>query len=496
MRASGILMPVTSLPSAYGIGCFSDEAYAFADRLKAAGQTYWQILPVGPTGYGDSPYQPFSAFAGNPYLIDLMTLVRQGLLKKEELDRTDFGDDPKSVDYGRLYENRLKILRLAWERAKPEEDPAYRQFCEAQKDWLDDYCLFRAIKTSFGESSWDRWPDDIRLREETAVAAYKEQCRDEIRFRKYLQYLFMQQWSALRAYANAQGIRIIGDIPIYVAFDGADAWAAPEMFQFDERRYPTAVAGCPPDAFAADGQLWGNPLYRWEYHKQTGYAWWIRRLQRCLELYDVIRVDHFRGFDEYYAIPYGSETAAPGHWEKGPGMDLFHAMQAHFGDVPIIAEDLGYLTDSVVKLVKDSGYPGMKVLEFAFDSREDGNYMPYTYDRNCAVYTGTHDNQTLAAWYDELAGADRELLDDYLGLKGKPREEIVWAVIRLALSCTADTAIIPMQDLLVLGKEARMNHPSTTSGNWRWRMEKGAFTDELVRKIRRLTEVYGRMNEA
>ena len=493
-RASGILLSVTSLPSAGGIGCFSKEAYDFVDRLRAAGQAYWQILPIGPTGYGDSPYQPFSAFAGNPYLIDPETLMEQGLLTREEIDACDFGDDVTKVDYGKLYDNRLALLKLAWERARLTKDPAFDAFCDKNRDWLDDYCLFRAVKARFGEKSWDQWDEDIRTRDEAAVDRYTGMCAEEIRFRKYLQYLFMSQWVKLKAYANEQGISIIGDIPIYVAFDGADAWSQPQLFRFDENRSPVAVAGCPPDAFAADGQLWGNPLYDWEYHKQTGYAWWKRRLERCLELYDVIRVDHFRGFDEYYAIPAGSKTAAGGRWEKGPGMDLFRALQAHFDNLTVIAEDLGYLTDSVMQLVKDSGYPGMKVIEFAFDSREEGNYMPYTYEHHCVLYTGTHDNQTLHGWYDELTDTDRKLLDDYLNLEGKTREEIIWEIIRLTLSSVADTTVIPMQDYLCLGKEARMNRPATIGGNWRWRMKADAFSDELVQKIRRLTTVYGRIS--
>ena len=493
MRASGILMSVTSLPSAYGIGCFSKEAYQFVDRLRQAGQTYWQILPIGPTGYGDSPYQPFSAFAGNPYLIDLEELQREGLLLEEELASADFGNDETKVDYGRQYVERMRLLHQAWERSDVTSDPLYLSFCEAQKDWLDDYCLFRAVKACFEEKSWDLWDDDIRLRTPAALDAYRQKCASEIDFQKYLQFVFMKQWKALKSYANEQGIRIIGDIPIYVAFDGADAWSGPELFAFDENRKPVAVAGCPPDAFAAQGQLWGNPLYDWAYHAGTGYAWWKRRLERCLELYDVIRVDHFRGFDAYFAIPAGSTTAADGTWQQGPGMDFINAIREHFRKIPIIAEDLGYLTDSVIQLVKDSTFPGMKVIEFAFDSREGGNYMPYTYDHNCVVYTGTHDNQTLYAWYDELAEEDRQMLDTYLGISGRSRKEIVWAVISLALSSVADTAIIPMQDYLCLGAKARMNQPSTIGGNWRWRMTHEQFTDQLVRKIRTLTEVYGRM---
>lgn len=492
MRTCGILLPVSSLPSPYGIGCFSEEAYQFVDRLARAGQTYWQILPLGPTGYGDSPYQSFSAFAGNPYFIDLDRLAKQGLLMPEEYQELDFGTDESSVDYAKLYEQRFPILKRAFLRADVENDAEFQKFCREQQSWLSDYSLYMAVKLHFGGRSWSEWDEDIRLRRPEAVERYRSLCREEILFYSFLQFEFTKQWQELKAYANARGIRIIGDIPIYVAFDGSDSWANPELFQYNEERCPVRVAGCPPDAFSADGQLWGNPLYDWDYHEQTGYAWWIRRLEHCFKLYDVVRVDHFRGFDEYYAIPYGDRTAARGCWQTGPGMKLFDALKAHFGVVPIIAEDLGYLTQSVIRLVKNTGYPSMKVMEFAFDSREAGDYMPYNYDHNCVVYTGTHDNQTLAAWYDELAQEDRALAEEYLHLNGCSREEMVWAFIRLTLESVADTAIVPMQDYLGLGGEARMNQPSTLGKNWRWRMKEDAFTDGLIKKISRMAELYGR----
>ena len=495
MRACGVLLPVSSLPSPYGIGCFSKEAYEFVDQLVQAGQTYWQILPLGPTGYGDSPYQSFSAFAGNPYFIDLDTLAKEGLLQPEEYQGLDFGGDAGRIDYAKLYQTRFPVLELAFSRADLENDAKFRKFCEEQAHWLEDYSLYMAIKHHFGEKSWDKWEEDIRLGKPEAVSYYKQICRQELLFFKFLQYQFTKQWEELKAYANGRGIRIIGDIPIYVAFDSADSWADPEMFQYNEERRPSMVAGCPPDAFSADGQLWGNPLYDWEYHEKTGYAWWIRRMEHCFKLYDVVRVDHFRGFDEYYAIPYGDATAARGSWKKGPGMKLFDALKERFGTVPIIAEDLGYLTDSVMKLVKDTGYPGMKVMEFAFDSREAGDYMPYNYTQNCVVYTGTHDNQTLAAWYDELSEEDRKLAAEYLDLKDKSRDETVWAFIRLTLGSVADTAVIPLQDYLCLGAEARMNHPSTLGKNWRWRLSKGQLTEGLIQKMGRMAEVYGRKNE-
>lgn len=493
MRACGILLPVSSLPSPYGIGSLSETAYDFVDQLVRAGQTYWQILPLGPTGYGDSPYQSFSAFAGNPYFIDLDTLAQEGLLEKNEFEDLDFGTDARRVDYAKLYERRFPILKRAFLRADLEKDADYQSFCASQNDWLPDYSLYMAVKNRFGGKSWSEWDEDIRLREPEALEFYRKECREEIRFYCFLQYEFSKQWRALRTYANSRGIKIIGDIPIYVAFDGSDSWANPELFQYNARRRPVRVAGCPPDAFSAEGQLWGNPLYDWDYHERTGYAWWIRRMEHCYALYDVVRVDHFRGFDEYFAIPYGAGSAVGGTWQPGPGMKLFNALKAHFGQAPIIAEDLGYLTESVMRLVEATGYPGMKVIEFGFDSREAGDYMPYNYTRNSVVYTGTHDNQTLAAWYDEITEEDRALAAEYLSIEDRDRSETVWAFIRLALSSVADTAVIPMQDYLGLGAEARMNRPSTLGGNWSWRMLPGEFHDALIADIRRLAAVYGRL---
>ncbi len=492
MRTSGILLPVSSLPSPYGIGCFSKEAYEFVDQLKEAGQTYWQILPLGPTGYGDSPYQSFSAFAGNPYFIDFDTLKEQGLLKEGEYEKRNYGDRADYVDYGRLYEVRYEVLRKAFERFDITGKD-FLDFCEKEKEWLDDYSLFMAVKQKNAQKGWNEWDEAIRLREKSAIASYEAEAVDEIRFHKFLQYVFSEQWSALKRYANDKGIRIIGDIPIYVAFDGADCWAAQEMFQFNENHEPAAVAGCPPDAFSDDGQLWGNPLYDWDYHEKTGFAWWIRRMKRSFELYDRVRVDHFRGFDQYYCIPYGDTTARNGHWEDGPGMKLFNVLRESLGEgLDIIAEDLGFLTDSVLKLVKDSGYPGMKVIEFAFDSREDSDYLPHNYGKNCVVYTGTHDNQTLSAWIDELQPDDYAMLSDYVDIEGKDREGIVWAINRMTLASVADTAIIPIQDYLALGCEARMNQPSTTGSNWKWRLLPGQVTPELCDRIKRMSRTYGR----
>lgn len=495
MRQNGILMPVSALPSPYGIGCFSKEAYEFVDQLKEAGQTLWQILPLGPTSYGDSPYQSFSTFAGNPYYIDLNTLVEEGLLDKADCDGADFGGSEETIDYGRLYETRFQVLKKACSRAAGQgltETEEYRAFLKTEEEWLSDYALFMAVKNRFGGRSWDHWDKDIRFRVPEALEQYREALKEDVGFFEFLQYEFYKQWNSLKAYANDKGIQIIGDIPVYVAFDSADTWAQPSLFQLDENRLPKAVAGCPPDGFSATGQLWGNPLYDWEYHRKTGYSWWVRRIRHCFRLYDVTRIDHFRGFDEYYSIPYKDEDAVNGCWRKGPGMELFHAVKKELGDLPIIAEDLGFLTDSVRELLRASGYPGMKVLQFAFDSREESDYLPHNYERNCVVYTGTHDNDTLRGWYEALAPEDKEMALTYLNDRGTDEREIHWDYICLAMRSVADTCIIPMQDILGLGREGRINTPSTLGGNWVWRMKEGAFTPVLAGKMRKLTEVYGR----
>lgn len=491
MRESGVLLPVASLPSDYGIGCFSKEAYEFVDQLKAGGQKNWQILPLGPTGYGDSPYQSFSTFAGNPYFIDLETLINEELLTREECDACDFGDNGEFIDYEKIYFSRFKILRKAFERFTP--DAEFDTFAEENKAWLEDYALYMAIKNSLGGISWSQWPDALKRRVPQAIEEKKKELEEEIQFIRFQQFEFTKQWTKLKKYANDQGIRIIGDIPIYVAFDSADAWANPELFQFDEECTPTAVAGCPPDAFAATGQLWGNPLYDWEYHEKTGFAWWIRRLEYCYKLYDVVRVDHFRGFDEYYAIPYGDKTAEFGKWRKGPGLELFKAVKKAMGETPIIAEDLGYLTDSVRQLVKDTGYPGMKVLQFAFDSREESDYLPHNYEHNCVVYTGTHDNNTILGWLDEMAPEDRLLAERYLNNRCTRKEDMPWDFIRLAMASVADLAITPTQEFLCLGGEARVNRPSTLGTNWKWRLLKGQITHEVTGKMYDMTKLYGRL---
>lgn len=493
MRASGILMPVFSLPSRYGIGSFSKSAYQFVDMLKKAGQKYWQILPLCPTSYGDSPYQSFSTYAGNPYFIDLDQLIEEKLLTRKECQACDFGDDPQDIDYGKLYESRFKLLRKAYERANVGEDQEFEAYRRENAWWLDDYALFMAVKDRFDGVAWNEWAEDIRLRWSNAMDYYRRELYYEIEFYSYLQFVFMKQWKKLKNYANINGIEIIGDIPIYVAFDSADAWANPELFQFDSENLPTAVAGCPPDGFSADGQLWGNPLYRWDYHRETGFDWWIRRIAYCSELYDVVRIDHFRGFDEYYSIPYGDTTARNGHWEKGPGIALFEAAKNRLGELNIIAEDLGYITDSVKKLVADSGFPGMKVLEFAFDSREKSDYLPYTYEKNSVVYTGTHDNETIAGWYAGLDKSDLKMCTDYMNIDRIPGKEYHWDFIRLAMLSVSDLCVIPIQDYLGLDNRARINHPSTLGTNWRWRLAKGQLSASLLKEIREMTRISGRL---
>ena len=498
MRKAGILLPVSSLPSPYGIGSFSESARRFVDKLQSAGQSFWQILPLGPTGYGDSPYQAFSAFAGNPYYIDLDALISEGLLDRTEVEGEDFGqEDPSRVDYRKLYENRFPVLRKACERSRFEEEEEYREFYRENAFWLDDYAAFMSVKEHLGGISWYEWPDDLRLnRIEKKQELPREMTRD-CRFWRFLQYKFMQQWMRLKEYANRKGVRIIGDIPIYVSADSSDAWASGELFLFGEDHRPAAVAGCPPDAFSATGQLWGNPLYDWACHEKTGYRWWKMRIAHCLKLYDVVRIDHFRGFDEYYSIPAGDTTAAGGHWEKGPGMRLFHALKEdpRVTADSIIAEDLGFLTPSVMELVRETGFAGMKVIEFAFDSRDTGSgYLPHCYTPNTVVYTGTHDNQTLLSWYGELTDRDRADADDYLGFKKDTApEDRNWAFIRLAMESVSDTCIIPIQDYLVLGREARINQPSTLNGNWTWRLSEDSFDDGLIARIRRLTEITERL---
>ena len=496
MRTAGILMPISSLPSDYGIGCFSKSAYEFVDWLKEAGQTYWQILPLGPTSYGDSPYQSFSTFAGNPYFIDLDTLVEEGVLDKKDCEKVNWGKKPDEVDYEKIYKGRYPLLRKAYENSDISKNPDYQKFVAENSWWLSDYALFMAVKDRFDGVEWKLWADDIKLRWGPAMDYYREELYFDIEFQQYMQFKFYEQWMKLKSYANSKGIQIIGDIPIYVAMDSADAWAHPELFQLDQDNVPLAVAGCPPDGFSATGQLWGNPLYRWDYHRNTGYQWWISRMSYCFRLYDVVRIDHFRGFDEYFSIPYGDKDARGGHWEKGPGIDLFRKIEQALGWKQVIAEDLGYMTDSVRHLVYESGFPGMKVLEFAFDSRDSGcasDYLPHNYPQHCVVYTGTHDNDTVMGWMKTAPKDCVRFAKDYLNLTKE--EGYNWGMMRAAWSSVADMAIVPMQDLLGLDSKARINIPSTTGGNWQWRATPEQIDNKLAKKLHKCMQMYARLRE-
>ncbi len=490
MRTSGILMHISSLPSPYGIGTMGKEAYDFVDFLYKAEQSWWQMLPVCPTSYGDSPYQSFSSFAGNPYFIDPDFLIKDGLLKEEEIDKDGWGDDPLSVDYGRIYENRFKMLKVACGRLQKNLPKDYAAFEKEQKGWLHTYALFMALKDAHNGKSWMEWEKPLRFREKEALASAEMKYKEEIMFYKLLQYLFFKQWKKLKAYANKKGIGIIGDVPIYVSGDSADVWSEPELFLLDKNLKMIRVAGCPPDAFSADGQLWGNPLYRWDRMKEDGYDWWVRRIDGLRKLYDIVRIDHFRAFDSFYAIPAKDKTAKNGKWRKGPGIELFHILEQKLGKLNIIVEDLGYLTPSVIRLVKDSGFPGMKVLQFAFDTREDGDYLPHNYGRHCVVYTGTHDNDTINGWMETAPKESVKNAKEYLNLTKK--EGYHWGMMRGAWSSVGDLVVVTMQDVLGLGSEARMNIPSTLGTNWKWRMKEGSLTPALAKKIAKEMALFGR----
>ena len=492
MRESGILMHITSLPGPYGIGTMGKQAYRFVDFLESAGQSYWQILPLTPTGFGDSPYQSFSACAGNHYLIDLDTLVKEGLLKQEEITTVTWGKESDRVDYGTLYAQRSKLLAKACSRFVPDAD--YEIFVRENQDWLEDYAIFMALKNSMGGKIWLDWPEELKCHDASALAAERLALKGQVELQYFLQYQFDRQWKALRAYANSKGIRIIGDVPIYVPLDSADVWAAPELFQLDENRRPEVVAGCPPDAFTEDGQLWGNPIYDWKKMDDTGYGWWVRRLAAAAKMYDVVRFDHFRGFESYWAVPAGDKTARNGKWVKGPDHDFIYAIQKALPNLDFIAEDLGYMTPEVRQLQLDSGYPGMKVLEFAFDSREDSDYLPHLYPEDSVCYTGTHDNVTLKQWFDEASPEDVAYAKAYLGLNEE--EGFIWGMIRGAMGSVSRLCVVQMQDYLELGKRARMNFPGTLStDNWTWRAEEGFDSEDLAEKILKVTKLYGRIKK-
>lgn len=490
MRRSGILLAISSLPGKYGIGTFGKAAYDFVDFLYYSGQSLWQILPLGPTGYGDSPYQSFSAFAGNPYYIDMEEFIQNGWLTDKECSKYDYGH-PEYVEYGTIYKAKFALLRKAFKKSNIESNKDFAEFKKNNSEWLKDYAMYMAIKDSLKSVAWTEWPQDIKMRKASALKKYEKELEQDINFYCFQQYYFDKQWKALKQYANKKGVQIVGDIPIYVAMDSADTWSNPKLYELDKDCNPVNVAGCPPDAFSETGQLWGNPLYRWDYHKSTGYDWWMKRLKHCFELYDVVRIDHFRGFDEYYSIPYGETTAVNGEWRPGPGYDLFAVMKATMGKKQVIAEDLGFLTDSVIKMVKKTGFPGMKILQFAFNPDWESTYLPHNYPTNCVVYTGTHDNDTTRHWFDTLSKGDKNHCKKYLMIKSA--KEATRKMVLATMASVADTCITPLQDWMELDGEARMNTPSTLGTNWKWRLNPDMLTEDLAAYILEQTKLYNRL---
>ncbi len=491
-RSSGILLHITSLPGKYGIGTMGSEAYRFVDFLVESGQKIWQILPLGHTGYGDSPYQCYSAFAGNPLLIDLEKLVEEGLLQKDDLPDNIYFDD-ENVDYGKVHTVKYPLLHKAYQNHKANGNRLrsikFDNFCRKNNKWLEDYSFFMALKKHFKGVAWTHWDHDIKFKKPESMDYYRDQLADDIEYYKFIQYLFYKQWLEVKSYANLNEIMIIGDIPLFVAFDSSDAWANPEIFDFDENLNPNNVAGVPPDYFSATGQLWGNPLYDWQKLKETGYQWWIDRVEANFTLYDCLRIDHYRGLSAFWAVPFGEETAVSGRWIDAPGGEMIQAVLDALGDLNIIAEDLGVITPDVVELRERFGFPGMKIIQFAFDSGEENDFMPHTYERNFVVYTGTHDNDTSLGQYKASSDADKKLMDEYFHVDKK---DPAWSYIKLAWSTVANVAIAPLQDILRLDTEARMNYPGKASGNWKWRFSKGQLTEEKAEELLRLTRLYGR----
>ncbi len=491
-RSSGILLHPTSLPGPDGIGDLGPEAYHWVDYLDEAGCSLWQVLPLGPTGYGDSPYQCFSAFAGNPYLISPAVLLENGLLSRTDLaERPKFPSD--RVDYGEVIKWKLTLLNHAFARFNRSPAKAIKEglekFQEEQQEWLHDFALFMTIKEYYGGGSWEHWPDNLRLREADSLQKFRNEHERAIQSHIFRQFLFFQQWEALHKYANQKGIQVIGDVPIFVAFDSADVWSHPELFYMNQKGLPTAVAGVPPDYFSPTGQLWGNPLYRWSEHKRTGYAWWISRMKSTFHLFDLIRLDHFRGFAAYWKVRYGKPTAEVGRWEKGPSSSLFKAMQKALGELPIIAEDLGVITPDVVALREEFNFPGMKVFQFAFLTDPDDLFMPHNYQTNFVAYTGTHDNDTTIGWYKTAPEKEKDFFRRYMARSG---EDVAWDAIRSVWSSICFMALAPMQDFLRLGTAARMNYPSRASGNWSWRMPPTALSPELLANIKEYNYLYAR----
>lgn len=481
-------MHISSLPSPYGIGTLGQEAYNFVDFLKRTGQSVWQLLPLCPTGYGDSPYASYSTFAGNPYFIDLDMLASDGLLNKEEYEGLDWFEQEDRVDFGRQYNLRYPLLEKATERFLAAPDKEYDEFVKENADWLEDYALFMALKDFHGGKPWLEWDEKYRQYDAKKALEWRKEHKARMDYYKVLQYLFFKQWNALRAYANENDVEFLGDLPIYVSLDSVDAWSNPDLFMLDENGEPTQVAGCPPDGFSADGQLWGNPLYDWKAHKKSGYAWWIRRIEHLTNVMDILRIDHFRGFESFYAIPYGAKTARDGEWLKGPGYDLFAAIEKKLGKKPIVAEDLGYLTPEVKELLAKTGFPGMKILEFGFDSRDGSGseYLPYNYPKNSIAYAGTHDNDTIQGWFEAISDEDRQYACDFM--EAHNPETYNWDMMRCVIASPSDTAIVQTQDLLNLGSDSRMNTPGKLGGNWTWRVKQGWNTADIESGLLYLTD--------
>lgn len=495
MHSSGILLHISSLPGRYGIGTLGFQARKFVDFLVKSGQEYWQILPIGPTGFGDSPYQSYSAFAGNPLLIDLDALIAEGLISADDHDLQVIEKKHDFIDYAQLDSFKQIVLKKActafFALSDKDKIESFEKFCADNAFWLEDYALFTALKKNFRNVMWTEWDDDIRLRLPESVKRYSEELADDVKCVKFIQYKFFEQYFELKRYANSKGVKIYGDMPIYVSMDSSDIWAAPELFMLDVNRRPTNVAGCPPDAFAPTGQLWGNPLYDWDYMETTGYKWWISRVKYSGELFDLTRIDHFRGFESFYAIPYGNETAEIGEWLPGPSMKLFRAIKSALGNVNLVAEDLGFLTADVRKMLKESGFPGMNVLEFAFGG-DDSSYLPHNYVKNSVTYIGTHDNDTALGWYNSADKSTRKNAKKYMALSKK--EGANWGMIRTAYASVSDLAVIQMQDFLGLGSEARMNIPSTVgNGNWAWRLHETDLSNKLAEKILKYAKRYFRV---
>lgn len=490
-RGAGLLLPISSLPSPYGIGTLGKEAYKFVDYLVEAGQKYWQVLPVGPTSYGDSPYQSFSAFAGNPYFIDLDYLVEEGLITKAQIKKFPWGDNAEYIDYATVYGSRFQILRMAFNNSTYAETKEYAQFEKDNEYWLDDYSLYMAVKFKFDNQEWSKWDYDIKARQPEAIDRYKEELKDDIAFWKFCQFKFFEQWNKLRVYANESGIEIIGDIPIYVAMDSADVWAHKDLFELDEDFEQINVAGVPPDAFSEDGQLWGNPLYNWNRMEECDFEWWKQRMASNSKIYDYIRIDHFIGVVNYYSIEAGCENAKEGVWRQGPGKKLTDAIDSAIGDAKIIAEDLGIVSPAVRELLAETGYPGMNIIEFAFDGGPTNSHLPHNYKPNSLVYGGTHDNETVVGYFSSRSAADLKYAYKYLGVTKK--SEIPAAVLRAAYASVAAIAIFQVQDILELGNEARMNTPSTVGDNWKWRMLKGSLTKKKAKELKELAEFYARL---